>query len=42
MAAAGNDLLTALHYPAGYPTAISVGATDQNDKRSSYSNSAAG
>lgn len=38
VAAAGNDGDQTLHYPAAYPEVISVGATDQNDQRASFSN----
>ena len=38
VAAAGNDGDQTLHYPAAYPETISVGATDQNDQKASFSN----
>jgi thermitase len=38
LAAAGNDNRSTMQYPAAYPNAIAVGATDQNDNRTSYSN----
>ncbi|MCF8276663.1 MAG: S8 family serine peptidase [Flavobacteriales bacterium] len=38
VAAAGNDGDQTLQYPAAYPEVISVGATDQNDRRASFSN----
>lgn len=38
VAAAGNDGGQNLHYPAAYPEVISVGATDQNDVKASFSN----
>lgn len=38
IAAAGNDGDQTLHYPAAYPEVMSVGATDENDVRSSFSN----
>jgi len=38
VAAAGNDGDQQLHYPAAYPEVISVGATDQNDEKASFSN----
>ncbi|HEY9900180.1 MAG TPA: S8 family serine peptidase [Pantanalinema sp.] len=38
VAAAGNSNTTRPSYPAGYPSAISVGATDRDDKRASFSN----
>ncbi len=38
VAAAGNDNSSDLQYPAAYPYVMSVGATDQNDARASFSN----
>jgi subtilisin family serine protease len=38
VAAAGNNGDQTLHYPAAYPETISVGATDQNDQKASFSN----
>lgn len=38
VAAAGNEGDQSLFYPAAYPQVISVGATDQNDARASFSN----
>lgn len=38
VASAGNDNSSAVHYPSGYANVIAVGATDSNDRRSSYSN----
>ena len=38
IAAAGNDNTDAPHYPASYSKVLSVGATDQNDARASFSN----
>lgn len=38
IAAAGNENTTAASYPAAYPNVLAVGATDQNDKRTSFSN----
>ncbi|HEY9897815.1 MAG TPA: S8 family serine peptidase [Pantanalinema sp.] len=38
--ASGNDGKTTPNYPAAYPNALSVGATDQSDKRTSFSNHA--
>ncbi len=38
IAAAGNNNTNAPHYPAFLPQSISVGATDENDVRSEYSN----
>ncbi len=38
VAAAGNDGTQDLHYPAAYPQVLSVGATDQNDQKASFSN----
>ncbi|HEY9857023.1 MAG TPA: S8 family serine peptidase [Stenomitos sp.] len=35
--AAGNDGNSTANYPAAYPNAFSVGATDQSDKRTSFS-----
>lgn len=36
--AGGNDNTTAATYPAAYSNVLAVGATDQNDKRTSFSN----
>ncbi len=38
VAAAGNDGDGTLNYPAAYPEAVSVAATDPNDARASFSN----
>jgi PKD repeat protein len=38
MAAAGNDGVTTLQYPAAYANVICVGSVDGNDTRSSFSN----
>lgn len=38
VAAAGNEGDQGLFYPAAYPEVISVGATDQNDVKASFSN----
>ena len=38
VAAAGNDGNQELNYPAAYPEVISVGATNQNDEKASFSN----
>jgi thermitase len=38
VAAAGNDGDSTVEYPAGYPEAVSVGATDANDAHASFSN----
>lgn len=38
VAAAGNDGLNTLVYPAAYPAVIGVGATDAADNRSTFSN----
>lgn len=38
VAAAGNDGDNTINYPAGYDNVIGVAATDQNDKRASFSN----
>jgi Subtilisin-like serine proteases len=38
VAAAGNDGDNTLEYPAAYPGVISVGSTNRNDTRSSFSN----
>lgn len=38
VAAAGNNGDQTMHYPAVYPEVISVGATDQNDAKASFSN----
>lgn len=35
--AAGNDGNSTVNYPAGYPNALSVGATDRSDVRASFS-----
>ena len=37
-AAAGNEGTGNVNFPAGYPEAISVAATDRNDQRASFSN----
>ncbi|MDB5099701.1 MAG: peptidase [Cyanobacteria bacterium RYN_339] len=37
VAAAGNDGSTTSNYPAAYPEVISVGATDKNDARATFS-----
>ena len=39
IAAAGNEQLTQLAYPAAYPGVISVGAVDANQKQAYFSNS---
>jgi thermitase len=39
IAAAGNDGINKVNYPAAYPKVIAVGATDQNDSKASFSNS---
>ncbi|MBO9539351.1 S8 family serine peptidase [bacterium] len=36
--AAGNDGTSTPDYPAAYPNALAVGASDQSDKRASFSN----
>lgn len=36
--ASGNDSKSSPNYPAAYANALSVGATDQSDKRTSFSN----
>lgn len=36
--AAGNNGTSKLFYPAAYPNCISVGATDRNDQKASFSN----
>lgn len=36
--AAGNNGSNSVFYPAGYPQAIAVGATDQNDNKAGFSN----
>ena len=36
--AAGNDGTNTADYPAGYPNALAVGATDQSDARATFSN----
>jgi thermitase len=38
VAAAGNDGNSTVNYPAGYPEAVSVAATDRNDQKASFSN----
>ena len=38
VAAAGNSNKSTKSYPAGYDPVVSVGATDQNDKKASFSN----
>jgi thermitase len=38
VAAAGNDGDATVNYPAGYPEAVSVAATDANDARADFSN----
>lgn len=38
LAAAGNSNSSEVFYPAGYSTVIAVGASDQNDKKASFSN----
>ena len=38
VAAAGNQGDSSVSYPAGYPNAVSVAATDRNDARASFSN----
>jgi serine protease len=38
IAAAGNDNSSATFFPAGYPYVFSVGATDANDVKASFSN----
>jgi thermitase len=38
IAAAGNDGDATLNYPAAYPEVVSVAATDNTDKRASFSN----
>ena len=38
VAAAGNQGDSSVTYPAGYPNAVSVGATDRSDARASFSN----
>ena len=38
VAAAGNQGDSSVTYPAGYPNAVSVGATDRHDARASFSN----
>ena len=38
VAAAGNDGNATLNYPAAYPEAVSVAATDSNDQHASFSN----
>lgn len=37
VAAAGNDGTSNVSYPAGYPEAMSVAATDRNDQKASFS-----
>jgi subtilisin family serine protease len=41
VAAAGNESLTTLDYPAALPTVLSVGASDRNDRLYSFSNQSA-
>jgi len=38
VAAAGNDGVSTVLYPAGYPGVVSVGATDQHDQQASFTN----
>ncbi len=38
IASAGNEGVSDLSYPAGYPSVMAVGATDQNDNLSYFSN----
>ena len=38
VAAAGNDGNATLNYPAAYPNVVSVAATDDDDRRASFSN----
>src|SRR5262249_22194575 len=38
IAAAGNSSSSSVFYPAGYPNAIAVAATDSSDKLASFSN----
>jgi thermitase len=38
VAAAGNDGDSTANYPAAYPNVVSVAATDDNDRRASFSN----
>lgn len=38
VASAGNDNVTTPHYPSNYKYVISVGSTDANDNKSSFSN----
>jgi len=38
VAAGGNGGTSASHYPSAFPNVIGVGATDQNDKKASFSN----
>ena len=42
VAAAGNEQLTQLAYPAAYPGVLSVGAVDANKKQAYFSNSGKG
>lgn len=42
VASAGNDGVTTAHYPSDYDNSISVGATNLNDARASFSNYGAG
>jgi thermitase len=42
VAAAGNEQLTQLAYPAAYPGVVSVGAVDKQRKQASFSNSGQG
>jgi serine protease len=41
-AASGNDGRRSISYPAGYPAAVAVGATDVNNSRVRYSNQGTG
>jgi hypothetical protein len=38
LSSAGNDGITTISYPAGYEHVIAVAATNQNDRKSDYSN----
>ena len=42
IAAAGNDNVSTIFYPAGYQNVIAVGSVDGNDLKSSFSNYNAG